>query len=120
MRQEHFAPSLVSAPQEQKRLHAQLEQIDLATFEANRVVLAKSVGRVDLGKFKRLATLAANARASWVREAIAISERGTSPTDAQVAHLAVLRKTYEELSEAYEATRRMVERGYLCFLETGG
>ena len=28
-----------------------------------------------------------------------------------------LHATYEELTEAYEALRRMVERGYLCFLD---
>jgi hypothetical protein len=84
------------------------------------VLLAKSVGRVDLGHFKRLANMAANARATWVKEALAISDKGVAPTEAQIKHLALLRSTFEELSEAYEATRRMVERGYLCYLETGG
>lgn len=120
MGQEHFKPSLVKDPQEQRKLVAHLEQIDFATFDANRVLLAKSVGRVDLGHFKRLANMAAAARASWVKEALAIADRGTTPTEAQVKHLAGLRSTYEELSEAYEGTRRMVERGYLCYLETGG
>jgi hypothetical protein len=53
-------------------------------------------------------------------EGLALADRGATPTEAQVKHLAALRSTYEELSEAYEGTRRMVERGYLCYLETGG
>jgi hypothetical protein len=120
MGQEHFKPSMVRDPQEQRKLVAHLEQIDFATFDANRVLLAKSVGRVDLGTFKRLANMAAAARATWVKEALAISDKGVAPTEAQIKHLALLRSTFEELSEAYEATRRMVERGYLCYLETGG
>jgi hypothetical protein len=49
-----------------------------------------------------------------------ISEHGVAPDAAQVEQLALLRKTFQELSEAYEAMRRMVERGYLCYLDTGG
>ena len=33
----------------------------------------------------------------------------------EVSRLQLLRTAYEELSEAYEAMRRMVERGYLQF-----
>lgn len=118
MGQEHFKPSLVSDPQEQRRLHAHLEKIDLATFEANRVVLARTIGRIDGAHMKRLASMAAAARASWVNEALVISERGVAPDEKQVEHLALLRKTFLELSESYEAMRRMVERGYLCYLDT--
>ena len=34
---------------------------------------------------------------------------------AQSQRLADLRKAYEELTEVYEAMRRMVERGYLVY-----
>jgi hypothetical protein len=120
MGQEHFKPSLVSDPQEQRRLHAHLEKIDLATFEANRVVLARTIGRLDGAHMRNLASMAASARANWVNAALLISQHGVAPDGAQVEHLAQLRKTYQELSEAYEAMRRMVERGYLCYLDTGG
>lgn len=120
MGQEHFKPSLVSDPQEQRRLHAHLERIDLAAFEANRYVLARTIGRLDGSHMKHLASMAATARANWVRAAMVISEHGVAPDAAQVEQLALLRKTFQELSEAYEAMRRMVERGYLCYLDTGG
>ena len=120
MGQEHFKPSLVSDPQEQRRLHAHLEKIDLATFEANRVVLARTVGRLEAAHIKRLASMAAVARANWVNEALALSEAGGTLSEEQVKHLALLRESFEELSDAYEAMRRMVERGYLCYLDTGG
>jgi hypothetical protein len=119
MGQEHFKPSLVSDPQEQRRLHAHLERIDLATFEANRLVLARTIGRLDGAHMKRLASVAAAARANWVNAALVISEHGVQPDAQQVDQLALLRRTYLELSESYEAMRRMVERGYLCYLDTG-
>jgi hypothetical protein len=119
MGQEHFKPSLVSDPQEQRRLHAHLERIDLAAFEANRIVLARTIGRIDGAHMKRLASMAALARANWVSQVMVMSERGVAPDEKQIEQLAVLRKTFLELSESYEAMRRMVERGYLCYLDTG-
>ena len=42
--------------------------------------------------------------------------RSRSPLSTEeVSRLQMLRTAYEELSEAYEAMRRMVERGYLQF-----
>jgi hypothetical protein len=120
MGQDHFRPTMLSDPHEQRRLHGQIEKIDLATFEANRVVLGRTVGRIDAAHVKRLAMMAATARANWVNEALALSERGVPPNEEQVRHLAHLRVTFEELSGSYEAMRRMVERGYLCYLDTGG
>ena len=38
----------------------------------------------------------------------------------QVEKLSVLRGAYEELTEAYEAMRRMVERGYLSYRSEAG
>lgn len=120
MGREHFRPSAAVEPQEERRLIAALEKIDMAAFEANRSVLARQVGRVDIQDFRRLAAMAAAARAHWVREALALGEKGLPPTEAQVRHLAQLRSAFEELSESYDATRRMVERGYLCYLDTTG
>ena len=38
--------------------------------------------------------------------------------EASVMELAQMRMAYEELVEAYEALRRMVERGYITFQST--
>ncbi len=109
---EHFEPEANLDPQEQRALRAHLEQIDYAAFAANREVLAKTIGHADLARFQRMAVAAANARARWVAAAINLSAKpDASPQD--VAQLATLRCAYEELTEAYDAMRRMVERGYL-------
>jgi hypothetical protein len=66
-------------------------------------------------KFQRLALAAAYARARWAATALSATEGGRQPTGEDVASLAALRKAYEELTEVYEAMRRMVERGYLAY-----
>ena len=48
-----------------------------------------------------------------VAEALALTETPHPLTAEQTAKLARMRSAYEELTEAYEAMRRMVERGYL-------
>ncbi len=117
MGHEHFQPEVHLDPQELRKVRTRLEQVDAATFQANRQQLARTVGRVDLKSFERLAAAAAQARAHWVSGALHCTDKAHTPSDTDIASLARLRTTYEELAAAYEAPRRMVERGYLCFLE---
>lgn len=112
---DHFEPEANLDPQAQRALRAHLEQIDYAAFAANQEVLAKVVGHADLTRFQRLAIAAAQARARWVAASIALTEKHEAPTPQEIASLATMRSAYEELTEAYEALRRMVERGYLAF-----
>ena len=110
---DHFIPESNTNPTAQRRLRGQLEQIDYTAFASNGAVMAQVVGSLDSGRFQRLAIAAAHARARWVAEALAISERSHDITPEQTAHLQALRQTFEELTEAYDAARRMIERGYL-------
>ncbi len=112
---DHFEPEANLDPQEQRALRAHLEQIDYAAFAANREVLAKFIDHADLQRFQRLAISAAQARSRWVAAAIAIAEKPETMTPEDVANLTGLRTTYEELAQAYEALRRMVERSYLPY-----
>jgi hypothetical protein len=114
-RQDHFEPEAALDPQEQRKLRGHLEQIDFAAFAANREVLSKAFGQTDLATFQRLAVSAAQARAQWVAAAIAAARADHAPNADQVARLAALRQSFEELTQAYEALRRMVERGYLPY-----
>lgn len=117
MAHEHFQPEVSLDPQELKRVRTHLDQVDAATFEANRQQLARTVGRVDIRSFQRLAAASAQARAHWVSAALHATDKSHTPSEAEIASLARLRANYEELTAAYEALRRMVERGYLCFLD---
>lgn len=116
---DHFEPSDAD-PQVQRRLRGYLEQIDYTAFASNKAVLGATVAHADAERFQRLAVAAASARAKWVAEAASMAEAGTTLSEAQVARLTHLRTAYEELSAVYEATRRMVERGYIAYRPAQG
>ena len=111
---DHFEPQDDNDPQAQRRLRGQLEQIDYTAFASNKEAISAVLGHADTQKFQRLAVAAALARAQWVKEALAMTETA-SPGPEQISRLSRLRSAYEELTEAYEAMRRMVERGYLPY-----
>ena len=112
---DHFEPDDEVDPQAQRNLRGHLEQIDYTAYAANRRVLGATVVRADVEKFERLSLATALARAQWVAEALSMTEGGRMPSPDQVGKLANLRTAYAELSEAYDAMRRMVERGYLAY-----
>lgn len=109
---DHFEPQDID-PQEQRRLRGLLEQIDYAAYVANRETVARALTGVTTGTFEKLAVMTAAARTRWVAEAVRLAESGSPSTPDQIARLTAARAAYDELAEAYEALRRMVERGYL-------
>ena len=112
---DHFEPEAALDPQQQRALRGHLEQIDFAAFAANREVVAKTLGHADLEQFQRLAVAAAHARARWLGASIALSKKADAPSSQDVQQVASLRTAYEELTEAYNGLRRLVERGYLPY-----
>ena len=114
---DHFEPQDAD-PQEQRRLRGLLEQIDYSAFVANREVVGHMLPGLDPAVFQRLAVQTATARGKWVAEALRQSESGTPSTPDQIARLTSARTAYEELAEAYEGLRRMVERGYVALKST--
>lgn len=109
---DHFEPEDMD-PQEQRRLRGQLEQIDYTAYLANKEIIGQSVGRITAEDFSKMAARTAQARGRWIAEALRLVQTGTPSTADQVARLASARTAYEELSEAYEGLRRMLERGYI-------
>jgi hypothetical protein len=112
---DHFEPDLVQDPAEQRKLRGHLDQIDYTVSAANQAVIQKDIHHVTLEDFRNLALTAAKARTAWVGMAIELAKAHVALDPAQLARLSHLRSVYDELSEAYEAMRRMVERGYLSF-----
>lgn len=118
---DHFEPEDVSDPQAQRRMRGQLEQIDYTAYAANLAVIPPVIGDADAARFQRLAVAAAQARAQWIAEALAMTETpGAALSATQTARLAALRQAHEELSDAYEGLRRMVERGYVAYKPAAG
>lgn len=111
---DHFEPEDVD-PQVQRRLRGTLEQIDYTAFASNKALIGQALGHIDASHFQHMAVAAAQARAQWVATAVAMTETSHTPPPDQIQKLAQMRMAYEELAEAYEAMRRMVERGYVSF-----
>lgn len=112
---DHFEPEATSDPQAQRKMRGHLEQIDYTAFVSNREVIGQALGQAEAAQFQRLAVAAAAARARWVGESVALAGSGAAPSAQDIARLAALRSAFQELTEAYEALRRMVERGYLTY-----
>ena len=112
---DHFEPDEATDPKAQRQLRGHLEQIDYAAYSANRTVMGATLARIDLAKFEKLSLAVAQARARWVATALATADHNLAPTQQQVDELARLRAAFEELSSAYDAMRRLVERDYLAF-----
>jgi hypothetical protein len=112
---DHFEPDEATDPKAQREVRRHLEQIDYTAYAANKTVMGAALGGVDVRKFEHLAIATAKCRARWVAAALAWSESGQSPSKTQVDELAHLRAAYEELTQVYDAMRRMVERGYLSY-----
>ena len=110
---DHFEPQDTD-PHQQRRLRGLLEKIDYSAFVANREVIGQMLPKLDASMFQKLAVLTATARAKWVTESLRQSESSAPSTPDQIARLASARSAYEELAEAYEGLRRMVERGYVA------
>lgn len=110
---DHFQPEDMD-PQEQRRLRGQLEQIDYTTYLANREIITRTIGKITTADFEKMAARTAQARARWIAEALRLTHSGAvHPAPEHIERLGQTRSAYEEMAEAYEGLRRMVERGYL-------
>ncbi|MEJ8405118.1 hypothetical protein WKI27_07150 [Brevundimonas vesicularis] len=110
---DHFEPQDTD-PHEQRRLRGQLEQIDYAAYIANKEVIGHALTGVDAASLQKLAVMTATARAKWVAESLRLAHSGSAVTPDQVARLTAARTAFDELAEAYEALRRIIERGYVA------
>ncbi|MHA6289074.1 hypothetical protein [Maricaulis sp. CAU 1757] len=112
---DHFEPDLIEDPAEQRKRRGHLEQIDYTVFAANQAVMNKTIHHVTIEDFQNLALTASKARSAWVDAAMSAARSRSPLSEQEVGRLTHLRSAYDELTEAYEAMRRMVERGYLKF-----
>ncbi len=112
---DHFEPADDGDPQAQRRMRGHLEQIDYIAFAANKELIGATLGPTDAQRFQRLAVAVAQARATWLAEALALADKGAAVSAAEAGRLAGLRSAFDELAEAYEALRRVVERHYVTY-----
>lgn len=99
-------------PKARKALKAALAQMDLAVYAANQEIIGRLLPDLDQQDVVRFAVVVAEQRAHYVKEALRLTRAKREPTPAEIAGLAALRAGYDELSAAFEALRRLIERGY--------
>jgi hypothetical protein len=99
-------------PKTRKALKAALQQMDLAVYAANREIIGRVLPDLGPEDVVRFATVVAERRAQYVKEALRLTHVTRNPSPAEIAALGALRTGYEELSHAFDAIRRLIERGY--------
>lgn len=95
----------------QRKLQKFLEEVEMAIFSANREVLKKAVPELTRDSFMAFAVRVAEARARYLKVALEMSAKA-NPTAEDIAQLRAAREANDELVQAFEATKRVIERGY--------
>lgn len=110
----HLAPEEDDPAFAQKRRRF-LDGLERAIAEANREIigttLATAGAALDADTFLRLAVRVAELRARYVAEGLAVA--AGHPDAAAIERLAACRRAFEEMRLVFEATERLVERGYV-------
>lgn len=96
----------------QRKLAKFMEELEMATFRANQEVMAKKLPTLGIETFVRFSVKVAEARAEYISASLAEVDREGRPDPEHMKRIQALRITYDELSKAYDATERLVERGY--------
>ncbi len=94
-----------------RKLQKFLEEIEMAIFSANREVMKKAVPELTRESFMAFAVRVAEARARYLKIGIELSAIA-NPTADDIARLKAAREANDELLHAFEATKRVIERGY--------
>jgi len=95
----------------QRKLQKFLEETEMAIFTANREVLKKAVPELTRDSFMAFAVRVAEARARYLKIALELSAN-PNPSSEDIARLKAAREANDELLHAFEATKRVIERGY--------
>lgn len=106
----HFAPE-DGDPGFAQRRRRFIDGLERAIVEANREIIGRAVGRLDDEAFLRLAVRVAELRASYIEHGLSLAQ--CHPDHVAIEQLAARRRAYEEMLHVFEATERVVERGYV-------
>lgn len=94
-----------------RKLQKFLEEIEMAIFSANREVIKKAVPELNRESFMAFSVRVAEARARYIKVALELSSIA-NPSPEDIARLRAAREANDELVHAFEATKRIIERGY--------
>ena len=89
-----------------------MEQVELTVFQANKEVIRREIPNLNRDSFIRFAVQVAEARARYVKHGLDLTRAGHKASPDELEQLKGLRLAYEEMLAAFEATQRLIERGY--------
>ena len=95
-----------------RKLARFLEEIEMAIFTANREIIHKASPGLDRDSFVRFAIVVAEARASYAKIALELARKAHAPEEEDLVRLRDARIVYDELMHAFDATHRLIKRGY--------
>lgn len=108
---DHFVTKDMLDRESQRKLQKFLEDVEMSIFTANREVMKKAVPELTRESFVAFSVRVAEARARYIKIALELSAKA-NPTPDDIAHLRKAREANDELLQAFEATKRVIERGY--------
>ncbi|WP_341899253.1 hypothetical protein [Ferrovibrio terrae] len=94
-----------------RKLQKFLEEVEMGIFSANREVMKKAVPELTRDSFMAFAVRVAEARARYLKIALELAAIA-NPSAADIGRLKAAREANDELVQAFEATKRVIERGY--------
>jgi hypothetical protein len=107
----YIAPELLETGA-RKAIKLQLDEFAFVAYTADREIMRRELPVLGHDEIQFLVVAGAEARARWLRRALDLAKTKVPPTPAEVDELARLRNAYDEFVSAFEAARRVVERGY--------
>jgi rRNA maturation endonuclease Nob1 len=108
---DHLVTKEMLDRESQRKLQKFLEETEMAIFTANREVMKKAVPELTRDSFMAFAVRVAEARARYLKIALELSAN-PNPSSEDIARLKAAREANDELLHAFEATKRVIERGY--------
>ncbi|WP_298725379.1 hypothetical protein [uncultured Ferrovibrio sp.] len=94
-----------------RKLQKFLEEVEMSIFNANREVIRKAVPELTRESFMAFSVRVAEARARYIKTALELAAI-PHPSPEEIARLRAAREANDELVQAFEATKRIIERGY--------
>jgi hypothetical protein len=90
------------------------EEVEMAIFSANTEIIGRETPNLTRDTFLKLAVAVAEARARYIKVGTEVAAMaGKKPPREMIDSLAEARRAYEEITHAFQAVERVIERGYI-------
>lgn len=90
------------------------DEVEMAIFSANTEIIGRETPNLTRDTFLKLAVAVAEARARYIKVGVEVAAMaGKKLPREMIDALAEARRAYEEITHAFQAVERVIERGYI-------